>query len=715
MKRFVSLLLCAALFLTPAAAASPSHTTDQRLTEVTQSVKATLGLDNRFSSFSGTLREDALRPLWDLTWEAPDGSSLDVTAGEDGTIYRYWYTPAEVPDLTQSPLPALPAVSRETAQQTALDFAGRVLGPNERCDLSQDRHSVAPLSADHRFSGTLYRYDLPTPIHLSFSVDPATGQLLSFSRSDGDIAYTGTPIDPKTLGLSADRTQNASAYDSAARQLTEPLSLRLEYKMDANTQTASLHYLPVETDSYYVDARTGKRVNLTEQMEHASETMGGRAENAAAADAGGSLSEAEQAGIAQMEGVLSRDALDGKVRAYAALGLSGWTLSECRYAIDDTDGTVCATLRYTQDTADDFRSRWVTVDAKAGTIESVTGSTSWLDADEKPAIPLDTAQKTAEAFVRQLWPEQFASCALYGSHKTEPDGPACHRFVFSQQVNGYFFPENHITVSVDAQDGAVTGLNRDFDAQPAFDSPDGIIPEAQARAAWLDTFETRLGYLAVPDASAAQAAELGYPSAGSLALAFYLEQPAPMQGIDAKSAQPIPWDEPDSRIPAYPDLSSSWAADRAQTLANAGIGWLGGALQPTKSLTQLDLLALVYSVEREAVDPSDADAADNVYAYAFHTGFLSRADRDDDKPVSRGELVQTLLDFGGYGAAARIPGIYRCTFSDADTIPQAYYGYAAIAQGLSMVTGDESGRFAAGQTATREEAISMLYQLLARA
>ena len=128
----------------------------------------------------------------------------------------------------------------------------------------------------------------------------------------------------------------------------------------------------------------------------------------------------------------------------------------------------------------------------------------------------------------------------------------------------------------------------------------------------------------------------------------------------------------------------------------------------------VDLLALLASTNGILVDLSEDGAEEQVYEHAYMLGLLQRTEREDTRLVTRAELVKMLLDSGGYGKAAQIPDIFRCTFADADRIPQAYYGYAAIAQGLGIVSGDEHGNFAAGQVATREEAIAILYQFMAR-
>lgn len=718
MKRTPCLLLSAALLTAPAAAASEGSTADQRLSQVTQAVKDILKLDNSYTSFHGEFEEDPLRALWQLNWTAADQSTLTVTAGEDGTIYHYQYSPGDETSDSSGQLPTFPTISRETAQQTAQNFVDQVLGDNESADLDHSVRTDTLIASDHRFATDLDLYGLPTPITVSVTVDSDTGELLRFSRDDRYNSYVGTPIDPATLGLSADPSVNTQAYDKATDLLGEQMTLRLEYLPNEDGKTASLYYVPDLIDDFYVDAQTGKLVNLTEYARTLYDMLGtaGSADTSAESSANGGLSDAEQAGIAQMEGVLSKEALDGKVRTWTELGLANYILASCSYSIDVEDGTVHADLRYTRDTADGLKNRWVTVNAKTGDIEDVSGS-AWADEDFKASVTLSSAQKTAESFLSRLWPDQYKTCALYESTEASADsGSAAHKFVFSQKVNGYFFPANSISVSVDARDGSITYLHRNFDESPTFDSADGLISSEAAHAFWMDTFETKLGYLAIPEeagqsAESANLAEMGYPYVERLTLAFYLEQPTMEYCIDAKTGQPASPRGSDNTI-TYSDLSTTWAAQAAQTLASYHIGWLGGTLQPKKPLTQLDLMALLASTDGFLVDLSEEDAADQVYDHAFGSGLLARGARDDDKFITRAELVKIILDHGGYGKAAQIPGIFRCTFTDADEIAEAYYGYAAIAQGLHMVSGDEAGRFAANQTATREEAIGMLYQFM---
>lgn len=219
MKRTLCLLLSAALLTTPVAAASESSTADQRLSQVTQTVKDILKLDNPYTSFHGELQEDPLRAVWELDWTAADQSTLTVAAGEDGIIYRYQYNPSDDTSSSSGQLPSFPTISREDAQKTAQTFIDQVLGEHESAELSESDRTPSLTSSDHTFSTKLDLYGLPTPISVSATVDSDTGELLRFSRADRYTSYVGTPIDPASLGLSADPSVNKQAYDKSTALL----------------------------------------------------------------------------------------------------------------------------------------------------------------------------------------------------------------------------------------------------------------------------------------------------------------------------------------------------------------------------------------------------------------------------------------------------------------------------------------------------------------
>ena len=123
-------------------------------------------------------------------------------------------------------------------------------------------------------------------------------------------------------------------------------------------------------------------------------------------------------------------------------------------------------------------------------------------------------------------------------------------------------------------------------------------------------------------------------------------------------------------------------------------------------------MSLLASTQGTLTDPENLeDNADQIYRIAYSIGALRREERNDGQRQTRMDVVKVLLNAGGYGPAARLQGIYRTSFSDEESIPVQLLGYAALAQAMNVVAGDT---FAPGQTATRGDAIMMLYAFMQR-
>ena len=140
------------------------------------------------------------------------------------------------------------------------------------------------------------------------------------------------------------------------------------------------------------DAQTGALVNLTElEAKLGDMGMGGgnSSEDSAAGTPENSLSQAEQEGIQKLEGVMSKETLDGQLRAVAQYGLEDYTLSSASYRLIEATETqeeqVLCTLRYLLPGTDETASRTFTVDAKTGQVEDLWSYLPW-DEDQKPSL-----------------------------------------------------------------------------------------------------------------------------------------------------------------------------------------------------------------------------------------------------------------------------------------------------------------------------------------
>mgnify|MGYP000805377799 FL=1 len=235
----------------------------------------------------------------------------------------------------------------------------------------------------------------------------------------------------------------------------------------------------------------------------------------------------------------------------------------------------------------------------------------------------------------------------------------------------------------------------------------------------MDTYTVTLGYLLVPekltgsDAVSQRLTQMGLASFYHLKLGYVLEREDSLWGIDAKSGEPLgyTWQAEDSGL-TYSDIAGTWAEADVLRLAQFNVGYAGGTFQHTKELTQWDLICLLYSLNGYPMDPESATEAERneVYATAYRMGILTRADRNDDALLTRSQLVQYLLDGAGYGSVAKLEGIFTCSYTDRASIPTSEMGYAALAQGLGLI----SGTYAGTATATRGQAAAMLCRLMER-
>ena len=725
MKKVLSLLLALLLSVgaaVPAAAAEGGS--DAELEAVTRSVKTTLDLDTgAYSGFQGNYEEGMLTPQWYLYWSG-DAGTLSVSALPDGTITNYSLNSTETVSRSDTGLPTFPQGDPEQAAAAAESFLDRVLGDGESVVLEEPSGLDSLDSTAYRFSGTILLNGLPSPLSYSVSVRITDNTVIRFRRDVPGDTFLGEIPAPDAKATRA----------AAAQALRSEQSLRLEYILPGeDSTTAVLCYLPDDVHTFYVDAETGKLVDLTALEELMYRMgMGGAAADTTAESAAGTdngLSEAEQDGIQQLEGVLSRETLDKTLRSVPEYGLDAYTLITARFSVGEAEeaggeAPVTCVLQYSRTDGEDVLTRTFTVDARTGQVQTLYSYTPW-DQEDKAALTREEAQARAEAFLKTYYGDRFAHLALYETSGDtavplkNKESVSAYSFCFARKENGYFFPEQNYTVRIDAVDGSVCGLSFRYDEAVTFEDPQGVISAQAAMDAWMDTYDVTLGYVLVPreldgaDAVSQRLIQMGMTAYYNLELGYTLEREDDCRGIDAKSGQPVAyaWQGQETGL-TYGDVEGSWARSDIQRLGRYGVGYAGGTFQPGKTLTQWDLVCLLYSLDRSALDPAQATGQerDEAYAAAYSMGILTRADRNDGAVVTRSQLVRCLLDGAGYGSVAKLEGIFTCAYPDRASIPSGELGYAALAQGLGLISGAYNG----SGTATRAQAAAMLCRLMDR-
>lgn len=711
-------VMCVSAVLTVGAApAAPGA--DARLTKVTQKVKDTLSIPDSYKSFSGEPQENYLGTRWELRWSGDNGN-LYVTATDEGKVLSMSRDTVSASSGDRYD-PRFPSLTRAQAQQKAQAFLDKVLtaGETARFSNGDDAPSLSRESISLR--GTVYLNGLPSPLSFSIRVLTADGSISSFHRDDVSN-YVGALPEAKS----------AIAQEDAAALLKGVLALRLEYVSGSDGKKAVLRYLPEDRHEYYVDAATGKLVDLTELQQTLYETAAsGGADNGAMMDAAApmpsaapeeaadrkQLTEEELAGIAKLEDLLSSDELEQKARVWKELALDGFERASAGFTVDKENDKVTASLTFVKrDEEKRTARRYVTLDAKTGELLSVSGYNPYND-DDEAKLDKAAAQAKAEAFLKALWPGQFAKTEAYSAEGGEKGYPVFN-FQFAQKENGYFFPENNLSVRVDGMTGAIIGLSRVFDEKIVFDSPDGIISMEDALTAWAASYAMELGYIEVPvrldllGSEAKPLIEAGLSYFNALKPGYGLDQgDTSYRGVDAKTGKLVEWERYSDEAITYSDIKGHWAESALNELAEYRIGWTGGKALPDAALTQKDLIILLASAGGYTFD-TENENADALYQYAYYRGFLTQDERAENQKLTRLDTVKLLINALGYRTAAGLPGIYRCDYKDAGQIPANALGYAALAQGLGIVPAGNGTSFEGSRAATRAEAAVMLWRYM---
>lgn len=750
LRRFFALMICLALALGlaapvlaeegegPAAAESPEtsvglpspdddasapsapeeQSMDDALADLTLKVKELLDVDDGYTDFSSDYY-DGPDPMWSLRWT--DGArQLSADVRPDGTVLsvNFW-AEGEQGGHFYGFDPAFPEVTADEAMAQAEDWCERLFTGAEsavpesiRIYLGEDGY--------YRIGGTVQKNGLPSPI--TFTMIMEKSGLTSFYRSDR----------ARFVGELPAAEAEADASDAAAA-LAMGVELELRWVLDG-ADGAKLMYVPVGP-RMAVDAQSGEAVDM--DALYASLAKNGESYDYgayAAADtaeaeesmAGVYLTETELASIENYGDVLDQDAVDETLRKIEALGLDSFEMVRCSYSMDSETGDVTASVRYTAPMTEDELYgyspdayaaavengldmtiyKYFTLDAKSGELMSVSTSYPLWDREESGQSLPEQAER-AEAFLDLVAPAlaaEAAGCTLKGYDERD-------ELVFAQVHEGYFYPENYLSVHVDSGSGVVDAFHCVWDEDVTFGQAEDIISQDEALAAYTDALDVTLGYVAWPVDVTAEDGEpyadylrWGYTYVEQLRLGYYFDGTDEVQGVDALSGE-VRRVEEQADTYAYDDLEDVPEAEQIELLGAAGVGFAGGKFLPEAELTNRDAVMLLLRAEGVyAMEDDDQRLAEQ----AYYEGFLASRDADLDETVSRIAFLRMLIGASKYGYAAGLTDVWDAGFADVDAADEAV---AAIARALGMAEGDA---LEPETVLTRAGAAALLYRFMDR-
>lgn len=714
MKRFFAILLALSLALTlgipalatpavapvaePAPAPETETDSEAELTAVTERVVELLDVADDYTDFTGSY-DGGPAASWDLYW-SKQGEDLSVrgTAGGLITSVSKW-TSSDSSDRFYGYDAAFPKLGEEASRTQAESWLSRLMGEGESFRID-DFSTPLTSGGEYTFSGRVLKNGLESPI--TFSIRIGESGLESYSRSDSYRAYVGE-LPPAAAAVTADK---------AAAPLKDAAAFELYYVTDGDE--ARLRYVPVGP-TMTVDAQTGEPTDMDalyasfngvygpeEPMAEAAMEMAagdGMAKNARA------LTEVELSSISNYADALSESAIDETVRSFGDLGLDGFKLDRCSYGMD-AEGEITASLRYSCEMTEDnlfgysredyweqigwgstpMVFKYISVNAKTGALVSVSTSYSlWSRTDDSRPD-----QGIAQNFLTLAAPAMAAESALC-TLKGYDDGDT---FTFARTHDGYFFPENYLTVGLNPATNTVDTFYYRWDDDAAFAASKPIVSEDAARDAYVGALTVTLGYVAWPEAVDYDDpilyayAAWGYSYVESLRLAYYYGGTDAVSGVDALTGEPVR-QAPDGGY-LYDDLDGVPEKDMIEALAACGVGLPGSSFEPEKALTMRDAARLLLSSGGYRTDDWDDE---DLASEAIWMGFVAAGEWQPDKTLTQEDFIVMILSASRYGDAASLDGI----------------GFELVARALGMLDGPMPKT-----PCTRAGAAALLYAFMKR-
>lgn len=453
MRKLIALALALTLLFTFAAPAFAADTPPAvSLEQAINIAKAAFTVPTVCEKFFSDFEDYGGRQQWRLTWRNADGNrsvymSVDAATGAVTSYYGADYS-VTVPS---SRLPKL-----TTAQAKAIaDALIKRLQPAESAQARYVEPLYQPSYLPERGSMTYsFTYErmangIPFAEHsFQVQVDGNSGAVTSYGFNWKTVefpALTGM-IDLEAAGKIFGEKIGVKAIwwrPSPENGVGGPL--RLVYTVDRGNRM--------------IDALTGELLD----PQYYAYGRGGMDAQKSMTTANGGLTPAEQMAVDELAKYITADAADALIRA--KLSLAGDYVRNGAYLSSDWEFPENAKIWSLNYTANEgtTSAKWASaqVDAATGVLIGFNVTpVSQPTGDVPPTYTRAQAQLIAEQYLAQLDAAKATQVKLVAPEYPVDDKTASqHSFTFVRVKDGFEFPANAITVTVDAYDGRVVGMN----------------------------------------------------------------------------------------------------------------------------------------------------------------------------------------------------------------------------------------------------------------
>lgn len=630
----------------------------ENMQKILESVKQRVEIPSECSEFSSRTEEQYGEKVYNFTWNEKDGNkSVNITCTADGVITNYSINGFKSDDKNNTP--NLPKISESDAKKTAENFLKQI-NPDFPYEIKIDESNGSIFGNGYTFyiktyvNGVLF-----TNGNGSVNIDGTDGYVMGF-----DLGY-----------IQADfpSINNAISVDEAKKAYSDKLGLGLVYCTYIDEDGNTVAY-PVYTQEYsydkYINALTGDVVDVTNYRYF----TGNKFESAKGDTADSGLTEQEIKELDNIDGLISRTALENKLKSNKLLSIPKNinTDSISLYKNYDDEYT------YSVSMSNDKCNIYTSVDAKTGEIKYYS---RWGEDDSKEKNNDDSALKTLAGDKAK-------------EYKYDENSHLYVRYVNGIKVTGDY-------ANVTTNNGVLTNFSMNY-TDTEFPSIENAMSKEDAEKILFDAKDYSIVYMQ------------NYTDNTREIIPVYTidtENINPFTGkfVDYQNKEIT--EDASSKL-EYSDIDGHYAEKYIKELAYYGIGFEGGEFKPDEKITQKDFLALLMSINGNdiIVLKNNLEQANWVYRNSTQNSIISEDERDDDAEVTREEAAVYMIRAIGAENYAKYNDIYVTPFNDVTENK----GYIALLSAMGVLSGDGNGNFNPNREMTRAESIIMIYNYLTR-
>ncbi len=639
---------------------------ESELESVVSDVKSRIEIAEYENFESSYYQPDGEEKIYNLSWN--NGSSEEYefveVSYQDGFITSYTYSKYD----DRSREKKFPKVSLGEAEEIARAFSAKINPQySDKIKLINDNNATV---GGKTYYFTLQRFEQGFPVMNetgTVRVDNETGVVTRYDMyfdTDAEFPIIGEPI------------EEYDAFDIYKSELAPTLQYARYYDYQTQQSRIFAKYVS-ETSSRRVNALTGEIIELptNDRLYAANGLMMDTAESGSDSGGGFKLSAAEIAEIEKVEALISQDDAEKAARACGYIGLG--------------DSDMLSSSRLTSDYSDKDRYYYmltfegeesytrVGIDAKTAEIISFSKNGDYV---KEYTHDSEAELEKAEELFKNLAGDKSDE---YRLEKNE-DGSV----TFARYVNDVMVSFDQTYMRFDDK-GEIVSYSMAYSENAVFPKLDGIMTSDEICDAVCERYD--FAPMFAIDGSTNTAVLFYTFTDNNIETGFQVD---PYSGKTVNYKGEIVEDSVSEKI-TYSDIEGHWGENQIKKLAEYGIGFSGGQLLGSASITQkeiVELFGVVFGGSSE-------------YDY-----LLDKATYDENAPITKEDASVLFVKMLGGDDYAKYEEIFTSPFADVTKNK----GYISILKALKVVNGTPDGNFYPENMLTRAEALIMMYNYLSR-